>query len=177
MYARLLSVLALGLLIFVAEQRTLYAQFGMTPNPNQQPQQQQQQQEHPCQAEFNAVREELQAKGKALQEAGKRKATPKELCARVTSYANSESKMIKFFDRKAADCGIPPDASAGLRKSQVKTADLRTKVCAAANNPGPAAPPPSSGLSGALGPSSGTVQETPLGGGIFDTLSGNVLQQ
>jgi hypothetical protein len=177
MYARLLSVLALGLLIFVGEQRALYAQFGMTPNPNQQPPQQQQQQEHPCQSEFNAIRDELQAKGKALQEAGKRKATPKELCARVTSYANTESKMIKFFDKKGADCGIPPEASAGLRKSQTKTGELRTRICSAAANPGPAAPPPSSGLSGALGPSSGVVPETPSGGGIFDTLSGNVLQQ
>jgi hypothetical protein len=171
MYVRILSVLALGLLIFVAEQRSLYAQFGITPS---QPQQQQQ---HPCQSEFNALRDELQAKGKALQAAGKRKAAPKELCARVTSYATAEGKMLNFFERKSAECGIPAEVSANLKKSRGKTAELRTKICNAANNPGPAAAPPSAGLSGALGPNTGVIPETPSGGGIFDTLSGNVLQQ
>lgn len=177
MYARILSVLALGLLIFVGEQRALYAQLGITPSNPQQQSQPPQQQAHPCQSEFNALREELQAKGKALQDAGKRKASPKELCSRVTSYATSENKMLGFFAKKSAECGIPAEAAAGLKKSQGKTAELRTKICAAANNPGPAPAPPSAGLSGALGPSSGVVPETPSGGGIFDTLSGNVLQQ
>jgi len=170
MYARILSVLALGLLVFAAGQGSPFAQMGISPVP-------QQQQQNPCQGDFNVLRDELQAKGKALQEAGKRKAPPKELCARITSYATSENKMLGFLERRAAECGIPPEAGAGLKKSRTKTAELRTKICSAANNPGPAAAPPSSGLSGALGPSTGVVPETPSGGGIFDTLSGNVLQQ
>jgi len=36
---------------------------------------------------------------------------------------------------------------------------------------------PSAGLSGAINPSAGAVPEAPVGGGIFDTLSGNILQQ
>jgi hypothetical protein len=174
MYVRILSVLALGLLIFMGEQRSIYAQLGISPNM-QQPQQQQQQ--HPCQAEFNSIRDELQARGKALQDAGKRKASPKELCARVTSYSASENKMLGFFAKKASECGIPPEAAAGLKKSQAKTAELRTKICNAAANPGPPPAPPSAGLSGALGQNTGVIPETPSGGGIFDTLSGNVLQQ
>lgn len=171
MYVRILSVLALGLLIFVAEQRSLYAQFGITPS---QPQQQQQ---HPCQAEFTRLRDDLQAKGKALQDAGKRKAAPKELCARVTSYSNVEGRLLNFFEKKSAECGIPAEAAASLKKNRTKTAELRTRICNAAANPGPAAAPPSAGLSGALGPNTGVIPETPSGGGIFDTLSGNVLQQ
>jgi Skp family chaperone for outer membrane proteins len=178
MYARILSVLALGLLIFVGGQHTLLAQIGIAPsNPDQQRPPQQQQQQHPCQSEFNALREELQAKGKSLQDAGKRKASAKELCGRIIGYQNSENKMLGFFAKKGSECGIPAEAAAGLKKSQARTAELRTKVCQAANNPGPAPAAPNAGLSGALGPSSGVVQETPLGGGIFDTLSGNVLQQ
>jgi hypothetical protein len=169
MYARILSVLALGLLVFAAGQGSPFAQISIAP--------QQQQQQHPCQAEFNALRDELQAKGKALQDAGKRKATPKEVCARITSYSGAENKMLGFIERRGAECGIPPDASAGLKKNRAKTAEMRTKICSAANNPGPAAAPPSAGLSGALGPNTGVIPETPTGGGIFDTLSGNVLQQ
>lgn len=175
MYARILSVLALGLLVSAAGQGSLFAQMGITPNVQQQ--QPPQQQQHPCQTEFTSLRDDLQAKGKALQEAGKRKATPKELCGRINGYAAAENKMLGFFAKRGPDCGIPPEAGVGLKKSQAKTAELRTKICAAANNPGPAAAPPSAGLSGALGPSSGVVPETPSGGGIFDTLSGNVLQQ
>ena len=176
MYARILPAIALGLLLLAGEPRLLLAQgISIAPGPMQQPQQQPQQ--NPCQAEFDGIRNELQNRGKALQDAGKRKAPPKELCARINSYAASESKMLKFLTSRAQDCSIPPQAADGLKKSQVKTAELRTKICAAANNPGPAPASPTAGLSGALSPNTGVVPETPTGGGIFDTLTGNVLQQ
>lgn len=176
MYLRISLALLFGLLVIAGESRLLFAQ-GITIAPGPMQQQQQPQQQHPCQADFTSLRDDLQNKGKALQDAGKRKSTPKELCARINNYAAAESRLLKFFSSRAQECGIPPEASDGLRKSQVKTAELRTKICQAANNPGPAPQSPSAGLSGAISPNTGTVPETPSGGGIFDTLSGNVLQQ
>lgn len=176
MYARTLIALALGLLIFAGEQRLLFAQ-SMMGVPGFQQQQQQQQEQHPCQSEFNKLRDNIQSRGKALQEAGKRKANPKELCARLVSYSNAEQKMLSFLIKRTQECGVPPEAAEGLKKSQVKTAELRTKVCSAANNPGPGPQSPSAGLSGAINPNAGSVPESPTGGGIFDTLSGNILQQ
>jgi hypothetical protein len=175
MYTRVLLALALGLLIFVGEQRLLFAQsMTITPGPNEP---QAPQQMHPCQVEFNRLRDDIQGKGKALQEAGKRKSSAKDLCARITSYSNAESSMLNFFTKRSQECNIPPEAADSLKKNRVKTAELRTKICSAANNPGPAPVSPSAGLSGAINPSAGAVPEAPVGGGIFDTLSGNILQQ
>ncbi|MBX3519472.1 MAG: hypothetical protein KF835_05565 [Xanthobacteraceae bacterium] len=186
MYARILLALALALLLLAGDQGLLFAQsITVDPGPQQQPQspiqmpmQQAPQQQNPCETEFRTLRTELENRGKSLQEAGKRKASPKELCARLSGYAASESKMLKFFVSKAQTCGVPPEAAENLKKSQVKTAELRTKVCNAANNPQQQQQQsPSTGLSGALNQNTGAVPETPQGGGIFDTLSGNVLQQ
>lgn len=176
MYTRILLALALGLLLIAGEQRLLFAQ-SMTVSPGPGDQLPKQQQEHPCQKDFVRLREDIQSKGKGLQEASKRKATPKEMCGRITSYQNAKSNMLNFFTKRATECGIPPEASDGLKKSRVKTAELKTKICAAAANPGPGPQSPSAGLSGAITPSTGAVPETPTGGGIFDTLSGNILQQ
>jgi hypothetical protein len=177
MYARILIALALGLLIFAGEQRVLFAQsISIAPGPGD-PQPPQQQGAHPCQAEFTKLRDDIQGKGKALQEAGKRKSPPKELCARIVSYASSEQKMLSFLTNRAKECGIPPEAADNLQKSRAKTMELRTKICAAANNQGPGPQSPSAGLSGAINSNTGIVPESPTGGGIFDTLSGNVLQQ
>jgi hypothetical protein len=178
MYARVLIALALGLLIFAGEQRALFAQSMLgVPGFQQQPPQQQQQREHPCQAEFTKLRDDIQNKGKSLQEAGKRKVPAKELCARIVSYSNAETNMLNFLTKRAQECGVPPEAADSLKKNRGKTAELRTKICSAANNPGPAPQSPSAGLSGAISPSAGVVPEAPTGGGIFDTLSGNILQQ
>lgn len=182
MYARILLALTLALLLLAGDRGVLFAQsITVDPGPQQRqlpqsPMQQAPQQQNPCEAEFRKLRDELQNRGKSLQEAGKRKASPKELCARLNGYAASETNMLKFFISKAQTCGVPPEAAENLKKSQVKTAELRTKVCNAANNP-TQQQSPSTGLSGALNQNTGAVPETPQGGGIFDTLSGNVLQQ
>ncbi len=178
MYARVLPAIALTLLILAGGNRMLFAQgISVSPGPgDQRPmQQQQQQQEHPCQAEFNKLRDELQNRGGALQAAGKRKSTPKELCSRINSYTAAESRMLKFLTSRSQECGIPANAADGLRKNMTKTAELRTKICSAANNPAPAVQSPSAGLSGALNQNAGTVPEAPTGGVMFYTLSGNVL--
>ena len=177
MYTRVLLALALSLLIFAGEQRLLFAQsMTISPGPGE-PQQPPQQQMHPCQVEFNKLRDDIQGRGKALQEAGKRKSSAKDLCARITSYSNAEASMLNFLTKRSQECNIPPEAADSLKKNRVKTAELRTMICSAANNPGPAPVSPSAGLSGAINPNAGAVPEAPVGGGIFDTLSGNILQQ
>lgn len=159
MYARIALLLMFGLLVLAAENRLLQAQ-GNT-----------------CQQDFDPMRADLEKSGAALQAAGKRKANAKELCARITSYAAAESKVLGFFEKRGSECGVPATALDNLRQSRQKTVSMRTKICSAAANPQAAPPPPSAGLSGALGPGTGVVPESPTGGGIFDTLSGNVLQQ
>lgn len=160
MYARISLALVLGLLLAAAGSGMLRADPAT------------------CQQDFDPLRMDLEGKGKSLQEAGKRKATAKELCSRITSYSAAEAKVLRFFESRGAECGVPPSAAEGLRKSRAKTTEMRNKICQAAANPGPAAPPPSAGLSGALGPNTGVVpQQNQSGGGIFDTLSGNVLQR
>lgn len=162
MFARIFLALLMTLLLIAAGGRSLDAQA----------------QQNPCQAEFDPLRNDLQAKGNALQIAGKKKATAKELCARLTSYANAEAKVLRFFETKGQECNIPANAADGLKKSRERTIEMRTKICAAATQQTPAPPPPSQGLSGALTTGTGATPETPQsGGGIFDTLSGNVLQR
>jgi hypothetical protein len=175
MYARILPALVIALILFAGENRMLSAQgISISPGPGNQ---QQPQQEHPCQSEFNRLRDNIQNTGKSLQDAGKRKASPKELCSRINNYSAAENRMLKFLTTRAQECGIPPEAAAGLQKNLSKTAELRTRICSAANNPGPGPQSPSAGLSGALNQNTGAVPEAPNGGGIFDTLSGNILQQ
>lgn len=173
MFARISLALIVTLLLIATGERAMNAQAQMmTPAP-------QQQQQHPCQAQFEPLRTDLQAKGNALQVASKKKMSAKELCARITSYANAEVKMIRFLETKAQECGIPANAADGLKKSRERTNEMKTKICAAAANQTTATPPPpSQGLSGALTTGTGSTPEAPQsGGGIFDTLSGNVLQR
>lgn len=173
MYARILPALAIALLLFAGENRMLFAQ-GITIAPG--PADKQQPQTNPCRPSSNSFAASCRTAARRCRPQASAKHRPKELCSRVSSYAASESKMLNLFTTKAQTCGIPPDAAQGL-KSMAKTADLRTRICSAANNPGPGPQSPSAGLSGVLNQNAGAVPEAPTGGGIFDTLSGNVLQQ
>jgi hypothetical protein len=133
---------------------------------------------NPCEQRFIAFRGEMEAKGKALQAAGKRKAPPQEICAHMRSYADVEAKTLKYLRENQSACNIPEQLVQQVKGNLAKTVELRTRVCNAAAQ-GAAAPPPASlGLSGALGPSSGGAPAaTPGGSGVFDTMNGNILRQ
>jgi hypothetical protein len=129
-----------------------------------------------CQSEFVALRNDAEAKAKAIQTAGKRKAPPSEACKLIGTFSQAELKMIKYVEGNAKRCGIPPDAAVQMRKGHARTEQLETKVCTIAERGPPQGGPAGPSLSEALG--SGSIpeaQKTRRGGSTFDTLSGNVL--
>ena len=133
-----------------------------------------------CQDDFTSMRTEVEKHGKALQDAGKRKAQAPEVCGRLKNYVNAESRMIKYMQDRQQTCGFPDDLINRAKDGHVKAVEMRAKVCkVAAGPPAAAPPPPSQGLSGALGGSNvgGPPAGTAGGSGVFDTLTGNVLRQ
>lgn len=129
-----------------------------------------------CQSEFIALRNDAEAKAKAIQSAGKRKAPPQEACKLIGAFSRAELKMIKYVEGNTKRCGIPPDASAQMRKGHANTEQLETKVCNIAERGPPQGGPAGPSLSEALGSASiPEAQKTRRGGSTFDTLNGNVL--
>ncbi|TCT02919.1 hypothetical protein [Aquabacter spiritensis] len=133
-----------------------------------------------CQADFIAIREEMQTKGKALEAAGKAKASPQELCPLFRAYTAAEGKMTKYLIENKDWCQIPEEAITQAKATNQKTFALRDKVCAAAAAGaagGGARPPPQGSVSSALGVTTGYAPgQSSSGGGIFDTLTGNALR-
>ena len=130
-----------------------------------------------CAEGFTTLRSAAETKGKAIQAAAKRKASPQELCPLFRAYAEAESKMVKFLETNQFACQVPPEAIKGSKASHAKTLQVRTQVCQAAANPAAVAPP-SAGLSGVLTNIPGGAPPPPAGGtGVFDTLTGNALQR
>jgi hypothetical protein len=146
------------------------------PAPQQgfQPPPQQQAQEPPCFKEFSALRGEAEKRGKALQEASKRKVAPPEACKLFTGLVSAETKLIKYVEENATWCGIPPQVTKQLKEQHVKVLEVRTRVCQAAARPAPASPT----LSDALGTNRiPTADNIKSGRGTFDTLTGTPLGQ
>ena len=130
-----------------------------------------------CAEEFTSLRGTAENRGKTIQAAAKRKASPQELCPLFRAYAEAEAKMVQFLEKNQAWCQVPPEAIKTTKASHAKTLQVRTQVCRAAANPAAAAPP-SAGLSGVLTNIPGAAPPPPVGGtGVFDTLTGNALQR
>ncbi len=130
-----------------------------------------------CAQDFAALRGVAETKGKALTTAGKRKASPQELCPLFRAYAEAEAKMVQYLEKNQVACQVPAEAVKGSKTNHAKTLQVRTRVCQAAANPAIAAPP-SAGLSGLLTTIPGNAPPPPTGGtGVFDTLTGNALQR
>ncbi|WP_051356829.1 hypothetical protein [Azorhizobium doebereinerae] len=137
-----------------------------------------------CQSDFMALRADMEAKGKALQAAGKAKVGPQELCPLFRNFTAAESKAAKYLQDNKDWCQIPPETVQSALANNQKTAALRDKVCQAAANGGEAGgggavkPPPQGSLSQALGVTTGYVPgESSNRGGVFDTLTGNALSK
>ena len=130
-----------------------------------------------CAEGFTTLRSAAETKGKAIQAAAKRKASPQEICPLFRAYAEAEGKMVQFLEKNQFECQVPPDAIKGSKANHAKTLQVRTQVCQAAANPAAAAPP-SAGLSGFLTNIPGAAPPpTTSGTGVFDTLTGNALQR
>ncbi|MGR7995963.1 MULTISPECIES: hypothetical protein [unclassified Xanthobacter] len=136
-----------------------------------------------CQSDVTSLRSELEAKGAALQAAGKKKADPQTLCPLFRSFATAEANWVKFLQSNKDWCQIPDEAIKQAIASNKKTNQVRDQVCKVAATGmapgGPATPPPQGSMSSALGITTGySISKTPNGrSGVFDTLSGNALQK
>jgi hypothetical protein len=131
-----------------------------------------------CMKEFLPLREEAEKRGKLIQAASDRHATPDVACKLIRSFGEAEIKMIKYVEGHAAKCGIPPQVSDQLKTGHKNTEGMLTKVCHVAEQmqerqKGPAGP----SLSDVLGSSAALPEATATkkGGSTFDTLNGNVL--
>ena len=131
-----------------------------------------------CMNQFVPLREEAEKRGKLIQSAGKRHASPAEACQLFKNFAQAEIKMISYIDKNAARCGIPSQIGDQLKANHKNTEAVQTKVCTMAQQiqqRGPAGPT----LSDVLGSSASLPEATQArkGGGTFDTLTGNVLSR
>ncbi|WP_172112475.1 hypothetical protein [Bradyrhizobium aeschynomenes] len=131
-----------------------------------------------CMKDFAPLREEAERRGKLIQEASKRKATPVEACKLFRSFSQAEVKMIKYVEANSARCGIPGQIADQLKTNHKGTEGIQQKVCTVAEQMqkggGPA---PAPGLSDVLGSSAALPEAntSKKGGSAFDTLTGNVL--
>ncbi|CCD98797.1 hypothetical protein [Bradyrhizobium sp. STM 3809] len=131
-----------------------------------------------CMKEFVPLREEAERRGKLIQAASKRKATPVEACKLFKSFSQAEVKMIKYIEANSARCGIPGQIAEQLKTNHKGTEGIQQKVCTVAEQMqkggGPAAQP---GLSDVLGTSAALPEAnaTKKGGSTFDSLTGNPL--
>lgn len=135
---------------------------------------QQAQQEPPCFSDFMKLRQEADKRGRALQEASKKKVPPTVACKLFNEYSASENKLVKYASTNATKCEIPKEVVENLTKSHAKTNEVRARVCqvAAAGPPKPRGPSLSDALSAPV-PDAGNVRTGR--GGTFDTLSGGAL--
>ena len=137
------------------------------------------QQQVDCQGGFIAAKAEYEKRGKAVEAANKRKANAQEACGLFKSLVEAQGKMLKFLVDNKTACNVPDDILKNLSSSLAKTTGVKTQVCTVAANGG-GARPPSSGLSGAInitGEVGGPPPDNTNGGGLFDTLNGNILQR
>jgi hypothetical protein len=137
------------------------------------------QQQIDCQGGFGAARAEYEKRGKAVEVANKRKASAQEACGLFKSLVDAQGKMLKFLTDNKAACNVPDDIMKKLSGGLAKTNAVKNQVCTAATNGG-GSRPPSAGLSGAIsitGEVGGPPPESTSGGGLFDTINGNILQR
>lgn len=140
------------------------AQMTVQPAPQQAP---------PCVADFTKLRDDVQKKGAALQQAGKKKVSPQEACRLFKVFTAAEEKMLKYVTENQTFCGIPPQLIAQIKTGHARSSEMRTKVCKVAEAPPrPAGPSLSDALTTPV-PDASNVKSGR--GGTFDTLTGSPL--
>ncbi|WP_172980334.1 hypothetical protein [Tardiphaga sp. P9-11] len=132
-----------------------------------------------CMKGFLPLRQDAEKKGAAIKAASERRAPPDEACKLITSFSQTEVKMIKYIEANAQKCGIPANVGEQMKTGHKNTEGMRQKVCSVASQQqrggGPAAAPR---LSDVLGSSASLPEANNArksGGTTFDTLNGNVL--
>jgi hypothetical protein len=85
-----------------------------------------------CTKEVVPLRKDAEERGELIRAASARRAPPDEACKLINGYAQSEIKLIRYFETSAAKCRIPPEVADQLRVSHKNTEAMRKTVCAAA---------------------------------------------
>jgi hypothetical protein len=85
-----------------------------------------------CTKEVVPLRKDAEERGELIRAASARRAPPDEACKLINGYAQSEIKLIRYFETNAARCGIPPEVADQLKVSHKNTEAMRKTVCAAA---------------------------------------------
>jgi hypothetical protein len=85
-----------------------------------------------CTKDFAPLRQEAEQRGKLIKAASERHAPPDEACKLIASFGQSEIKMIKYIESRAAACGISPQISEQLKTGHKSTENMQKIVCAVA---------------------------------------------
>ncbi|GLH80980.1 hypothetical protein SSBR45G_58890 [Bradyrhizobium sp. SSBR45G] len=130
-----------------------------------------------CMKDFVPLREEAERRGKLIQEASKKKATPVEACKLFRNFSQAEIKMIKYVEANSARCGIPGQIAEQLKTNHKGTEGIQQKVCNVAEQMQKGGSPAQPGLSDVLGTSAALPEANTgkKGGSTFDSLTGNPL--
>ena len=131
-----------------------------------------------CMKNFTPLREEAERRGKLIQAASKKHATPDEACKLFKNFSQAEIKMIKYVEANSARCGIPGQIAEQLKTNHKGTEGIQNKVCSAAEQMRARGNPAAPSLSDVLGSSASLPEATNTGkkgGSAFDTMTGNVL--
>jgi hypothetical protein len=135
----------------------------------------QQQQLPPCFKDFAPLRAEAEKRANILKNAMQKRPEREVACNLIKSFAQAESAVVKFIQKNAEWCGIPPQAATQMKTNHDRTLKTQGQIC----NVAAAAPakPTGPGLSEALGTSRSPSTLDPLApkSGTLDTLTGNVL--
>lgn len=137
-----------------------------------------------CQTNVNKLRDDVEARGKALQNGSKKKVSPVELCPLFRNYVSSQQKFYTYLRTNKSKCGVPDELLSKLKENNGQAATVRDKVCNIAANGGgpggpggPSGPPPQSSVAAGLGLSSGLPGAgASKPGGVFDTIGGSALR-
>jgi hypothetical protein len=130
-----------------------------------------------CMNEFLPLRAEAEKRGQQLKMASEKHSGPDVACKLISSFIQSEVKMIKYIETNGARCHIPPQIFDQLRSGHKNTEAMKSKICAAAEQAQKQLPTGPS-LSDVLGSAAALPEATVAkksGGGTFDTLNGNAL--
>jgi hypothetical protein len=130
-----------------------------------------------CQGPVMSLMSERDKAGKALQAANKRKADVKTACGLLRNYTGVEGRLMKFLQANKVPCAVPDQFMKQLADAHSKSSEMTAKVCQAAANGAAMAPPPSAGLSDALGVNTVGSGGSDKPSAVFDTLHGNILAQ
>jgi len=128
--------------------------------------------------QITPMRDEVQRRAKAVQDASSKHATAQEACKLLGEFSAAEQRFMNFVLAKQSACHIPPDVPKQMKTAHGHTEKMHAQVCKVAASPQgeiPAGP----SLSDVVG-SPSISEEAPTkrkGGSTFDTLSGNVLSR